>query len=296
MTNLFVKYLFISVLLFGLASCEPQQDSAIDLGAPPTSASFTIEPTGEFNTFTLRNTTDGAFLFQWDLGNGTTANGEVVEVFYQNMGDYEVSLTAFNKAGSASGTEIINIAENAPVDCESLAALMFVTNCDTKTWRLIPEEGALFVGPGDGSGTTWFATSEDDVDVRFCQFDDDWTFTVDGEMNYDTKGDIWGEDYLGFDFECVPTADLGPAVAAWGDGMHSFVVTEATDDNPAQLQVIGEGAFIGLPKATNGAEVNFPASSTTYDIIGMTNIGNQDILELEVNFGPGVWRFKLASF
>jgi PKD repeat protein len=296
MTNLFVKYLFISVLLFGLTSCEPQQDGAIDLGLPPTTATFTIEPTGEINTYTLRNTTEGAFLFQWEFGNGTTATGEVVEVFYQNMGDYEVNLTVFNQAGSASGTQTINVAEDAPIDCDALDALKFITNCDSKVWRLIPEAGALFVGPGDGSGTTWFATSEDDVDVRFCQFDDEWTFTVSGEMNYDTKGDIWGEDYLGFDFECAATADLGPAVAAWGDGMHSFVVTEASGVEPAKLQVNGLGAFIGLPKATNGAEVNLPVSSTTYDIIGMTNNGNQDILELEVNFGPGVWRFKIASF
>lgn len=290
-------YLFISILLLGLTSCDPQQDGAVDIGLPPAEATFTIEETGEFNTYWLRSTTPEAFLFQWDLGDGTIATGETVEVTYPLMGTYDVTLTAFNKGGSANSTQTINVAEDAPVDCDNSPALKFITNCDTKTWRLIPAAGALFVGPGDGTGTTWFATTEDDVTVRDCQFDDEWTFSLsDGTMIYDTKGDIWGEDYLGFDFECAATADLGPAVADWGDGTHNFVVVEADGDTPAQLTVIGSGAFIGLPKVTNGAEVNFPVTSTTYDIIRMENDGTQDIVELEVNFGPGVWRFTIASF
>ncbi|MFT4758742.1 MAG: PKD repeat protein [Paraglaciecola sp.] len=294
------KYLFISVLLLGFASCDPEQDGAVDIGVPPAEASFTIEETGEINTYLLRSTTPGAFLFQWDLGNGTNATGETLEVKYPLMGTYEVTLTAFNKGGSASSSQNVNVAEDAPVDCDSFDELKFITNCESKVWRLIPEAGALFVGPDDGSGTTWFATSEDDVVERFCQFDDEWTFTVAGSMDYDTKGDIWGEDYLGFNFECAATADLGAAVEAWGDGSHIFVVTAGTDTAPAQLQVIGEGAFIGLPKATNGAEVGFPVNSTTYDIVRMETINGQDILEIEVNVGGdaegGVWRFILASF
>lgn len=297
------KYLFISVLLLGLASCEPQQDGAVDIGLPPSEATFTIEEADAPNTYTLRSTTTAPdiFLYHWDFEHwepdvDVIKNGQVVEMFYKEKGTYDVTFSVFNHGGKASSTQTIEVPEDAPIDCDSFEELKFITNCEEKVWRLIPEAGALFVGPGDGSGTTWFANTEDDVDIRTCQFDDEWTFAVGGTMEYDTKGDIWGEDYLGFDFECAATADLGSDVAAWGDGTHIFEVIAPSDDAPAQLKVSGLGAFIGLPKVTNGEEVTLPVSETIYDIIGMTNVGGQDILELEVNFGPGVWRFKLASF
>ena len=301
MQNYISKYLFISILLLGFASCDPQQDGAVDIGLPPAEATFSIEETGEFNTYMLISTTPEAFLFQWDLGNGATATGETVEVRYANMGDYEVTLTAFNKGGSATSKQTIQVDEDAPVDCYNFEELKFITNCDTKTWRLIPAAGALFIGPDDGTGTTWFASSEDDVDVRACQFDDEWTFSVDGAMVYDTKGDIWGEDYLGFNFECVATADLGAPVADWGDGTHLFDVTAPTNGEPAKLTVTGSGAFIGLPKVTNGMEVGFPVNQTIYDIIRMETIAGQDIMELEVKFltsdnTPATWKFTIASF
>ena len=52
-----------------------------------------------------------------------------------------------------------------------------------------------------------------------------YIFTFDGlQMQYDTKGQVWGEDYMGFNFECVGTDQLVGAVQAWGDGNHTFLV------------------------------------------------------------------------
>jgi len=288
--------IFFAVFALIFTACEPQQDTAIDLGNPPTEATFTIEETGEMNTFRLTNTTNGAFLFQWDLGNGSTANGEVVEVRYQSMGTYEVQLTAFNKAGSASGSSSITVNEDAPINCEDVMALVFLTNCDSKTWTLLNDEGALWVGPDLDGGTIWWQNPIDEIAARPCAWNDEWVFSSDDlTMTYDTKGDIWGEDYLGFNFECVPTGDLSAAVAAWGDGSHAFEIIPANDDHPVQLRVVGEGGFLGIPKAANGAEVGFPQASVIYDIIAMENDGTKDILTVAVNFGAGFWRFKLES-
>ena len=288
-----IGYFSLLMLMLGLVACEPQQDGAIDLGLPPASASFTITPvSGEPNTYTLSNQTEGAFLFQWNLGNGSDATGETVEVTYQNAGTYDVTLRAFNKAGFAESVQSIVVDEDAPINCESIPELEFLTNCSSKTWTLANEEGALLVGPVDGS-TVWWQSAADENEGRPCAWNDEWTFSSDDlSMVYDTKGDIWGEDYMGFNFECVATSMLGSAVAAWGDGTHSF---EVIPGNPAQLKVVGEGAFLGIPKAANGAEVTLPVNAVTYDIISMVSDGNRDVLTVAVNYSAGIWTFKLES-
>jgi len=167
----------------------------------------------------------------------------------------------------------------------------YLSNCDTKTWKLIPEAGALLVGP-PGLTETWWQNDETVVTERFCAFDDTWTFTGDGEMIYDTKGDIWGEDYLGFDFACVPTEEMPDDVAAWGNGTHEYVAIEGTQ----QLQLKGLGAFMGIPKAANGAEVGFPQNGVTYDVVERrVDADGKDVLVIQVDYTAGVWQFTFVA-
>lgn len=287
-----INLLFGLFFVLALFACEPQQEDDITLPPAPENVTFSIEAGTEPNTYILTNTTTDVFEYAWDLGNGTTATGESVEAFYSLAGTYEVSLTVLGKGGSGSATQTIIVEADAPFMCEGNEVAEFLSNCDQKVWKLNDEAGALFVGPGDGV-TTWFATTEEDIETRFCQFDDTWTFTGDLEMIYETNGDIWGEDYLGFNFECVDESQLGDAVAPWGSGTHTYVIE---GDSPPQLTVSGLGAFIGLPKVANGAEVTTPQTAVTYDVIRMESTPEKDIIELEVNFGPGIWRFTLASF
>jgi hypothetical protein len=51
------------------------------------------------NTYILENTTPGAFIFNWELGNGTKKEGAKVSAFYQKKGDYVVVLTVANAGG-----------------------------------------------------------------------------------------------------------------------------------------------------------------------------------------------------
>ena len=111
-------------------------------------------------------------------------------------------------------------------------------------------------------------------------------------MIYETNGDIWGEDYMGFNFECVDESQLQASQAAWGSGEHSYTLV---DGNPDKLIVSGLGAFMGLPKAANGAEVTLPQSGITYNILKMESNGSQDLLEIEVNYAAGLWRFTFIS-
>ena len=288
------KYNIITILLLSLTlmfvSCDPEQDDALPLGTPPSNVSFEVSPTGDLNTFRLTNTTPGTFIHQWNLGNGQTAVGDEVVITYQFMGDYMVTLKAFNDGGFGESSRTISVLEDAPTPCNSGSLMEFVSNCDTKTWRLLPGEGAYWVGPDPG--TTWWTNDQAVVDERPCAFNDEWIFTADGVMEYDTKGDLWAEDYMGFNFECVTDGQLSPDVAAWASGTHSFVVSEGGVE---QLELIGQGAFIGLPKAANGAEVTSPQPGVTYDIIERGTNGGQDFMILQVDYTVGLWRFHIVS-
>ena len=287
------NFLTIVLLSFTLlfAACEPEIDDALPLGTPPSSVSFNIEPTGEINTYKLSNTTTGTFIHQWDLGNGATAVGDEVIVTYQFMGDYTITLKAFNDGGFGESSQNISIEEDAPVPCNAGSFMEFLSNCDSKTWRLLPDAGAYWVGPD--AGTTWWTSDANAVSERPCAFNDEWIFSSDGVMVYDTKGDVWAEDYMGFNFECVADDQLPADVADWGGGTHGFAVMET--DGVEQIQTIGQGAFIGLPKAANGAEVGFPQGGVTYDIVERGTNAGEDYMILEVNYTVGLWRFHLIS-
>ncbi len=293
MKNIFPIISFVIVLLF--SACEPQQDDAIDLPAVPTNVSFTVTPsTTETNVFTFKNTTPETFLYQWDFGNGETAAGEEVQAYFPLMGDYPVTLRAFNDGGFGSGTQSVNVAEDDDQPCAPGSLVEFLTGCDEQGWVLLQDEGAYWVGPADGS-MTWWANGSDDVATRYCAFDDEWIFKTTGEMVYDTKGDLWAEDYMGHDFLCVTDDELNGAAEAWKSATHTFQAIEG--GAVEQLKLVGLGAFMGLPKATNGVELTdaSPASSITYDIIDRGENTDGKYLELEVNMGAGIWRFKYIS-
>lgn len=283
-------FLFLTVVAAFFTACDPQQDDKIDIGLPPDEVTFTIEAGSAPNTYVLKNTTPGAFLFSWEY-NGTTSTGESVEAYFSQKGNYEIQLTVFAKGGSATGSQTLNVPEDAPFDCSTDATLKFLTNCTERVWKLKPAAASLWVGPADGS-QTWWSLPEADIAGRPCAFNDEWTFTKDGTMIYDTKGDIWAEDYMGFAFECIDQSLLSSAQASWGSGTHAF---EVLPGSPAKLKVVGLGAYIGLPKVANGAEVTAPQQSVTYDIIRADQVGAGLEMELEVNFGPGLWRFILVS-
>lgn len=280
---------FIATLALLAAACDPQQDDKIDIGAPPAEATFTITPLTTPNYYLLTNTTPDVFECLWDLGNGTRVNGEQVEAYYPLKGTYTITLTVFGRGGHATSSQTLVVPEDAPFDCESDELYQYLTDCQQRTWRLKPTEGSLWVGPADGS-TTWWAISQNEVNNRPCEFNDEWTFTKDGMLIYDTKGDVFAEPYMGFNYECIEASMLPPDKAPWGSGTHTF---EVLPNN--KLKVVGLGAYLGLPKVANGAEVNVPQTSVTYDIIRWDTTPDGKEMELEINFGAGIWRFVYIS-
>ncbi len=157
---------------------------------------------------------------------------------------------------------------------------------------LAPEAGALNVGPS--LDETWWANSDTDVADRTCHFNDEYTFTSDGDFIFDAKGDLWADSDgngdifpadLGLSVGCHPEADFPANYAVWGSGNHSYTVTSST------ITVAGLGAWMGLYKVGTAAEVGTPQESVTLNISELTD----DRMVLFADYGGVVWKFTFVT-
>jgi PKD domain len=288
----FLKYIAVVVMTAAFMACEPQVDDKIDIGGVPTAA-FDVTPTSNPNKFTLTNKSTGTFLYKWDLGDGSSADSTVVLATYPRKGTYKVVLNAFGKGGYATATKDIVVTQDDPTACTGNMQLL--TGCGTKTWKLAPIAGALWVGPDASFGTTWWSNPAGDVATRVCQFNDEYIFSSNGTFKYDGKGDFWADSDnngnvfpagLGLSVGCQPISAMPAAYKAWGaSDLRTFTISNT------ELKVVGSGAYIGLYKVGNGAEVMLPQQTVTYTIKELTATR----MVVYINFGPGIWRFTLVS-
>ena len=286
-----LKYIIALVLISNFMACKPDVADKIDIGSIP-NAAFDVTATANPNKFILTNKSTGTFLYKWDLGDGTSADSSVVVASYLRKGTYKVTLKAFGKGGFGTASKDIVVAKDDPTACSGNMQLL--TGCGTKKWKLAPEAGALWVGPDATFGTTWFSNPAGDVAVRACQFNDEYSFSSDGTFKYDGKGDFWADSDnngnvfpagLGLSVGCQPIASIPTAYKAWGaSDARTFTI------NATELKLIGLGAYLGLYKVGNGAEVMVPQQSVTYTIKELT----ASRMVVYINFGPGFWRFTLV--
>ena len=153
------------------------------------------------------------------------------------------------------------------------------------TWRVSPEAGALHVGPGDGS--TWWASSLDDVTTRECYFDDEYVFNADGSFSNVLGTETWIEAWQG-----IAADGCGSPVSPHdGSSAATYTYTDST------ITLSGVGAYLGLPKVYNGGELgaanaDSAIASRTYDIA--LSSGN-DTMTVSISIGSGIWTYKLVA-
>jgi hypothetical protein len=287
---------FLSLaLLAAFAACQPFEEDKTPLGALPT-ASFTVTMI-DSNTVQLQSTATGEpFMYRWEVSNGALAEGAEATVEIARAGTYTVKHFVFNQGGMAVDSAEVVIYRDLVPPCTGM--MEYLSGCTERTWKLAPIAGSLWVGPVDGS-QTWWAIGATAATDRPCAYNDEWIFRADGTVEYDTKGDIWAETYMGAAADgCSPESVLTGTKAAWGSGTHAFALIPAGGSVARdQIQMLGLGAFIGLPKATNGAEVFVPVNSITYDVLSANEDAATGVrtMEIEVNWGGGLWRFTLRS-
>lgn len=264
-----------------------------ELGPAP-DASFTVTPiTGQTNRYLLTSTSTNAFMYDWDRGDGKgyvrTKNTDTA--YFADKGNYTVKLLVYGQNGMDTASQVINVAADDPA---AQTPIKLLTGNSSKTWILDqPNGGALFIGPSDFS-QTWWSNSAADVAARACQFNDEYTFSIDGTFRFDNKGDMWIDEEggkvwpndVGLSIGCHQASEWPSKYSAWSTGTHQFQVI---DNN--KLKVIGTGAHLGLYKAGDTEVTPTPNSAITYEIVSIT----ADKLVVKKDYGWGAWRFTFKA-
>ena len=280
--------LLAATLLF--AACEYDVQ---ELGPAP-EASFTVTPiSSQTNKYLLTSTSTNAFMYEWDKadGKGFVRTKATDTAYFPDKGTYTVRLLAYGHNGMDTASQTITVAADDPA---AQTPIKLLTGNSSKTWVLDqPGGGALFIGPSDFS-QTWWSNSAADVTARACQFNDEYTFNINGTFRFDNKGDMWIDEEggkvwpndVGLSIGCHQSSEWPSKYAAWGSGTHQFQVI---DNN--KIRVTGPGAHLGLYKAGNTAITATPENSITYDIVSIT----ADKLVVKKDYGWGAWRFTFKA-
>ena len=155
-------------------------------------------------------------------------------------------------------------------------------------WKLAPEAGALWVGDA-GNGQQWWANNETDVATRACLFDDVYGFHEDGMFHNDLGDATWLEGWQ--DASLGDGAACGTPVAPHnGMGEHGW----SYDDVENTITLTGIGAYLGIAKAINGAELGADSdvpSSRTYKIESL----EEERMQVSIVVGAGKWAFTFVK-
>jgi len=288
------KFLMKFFILFGLlpvflfTACSDDEDPIEE-----PIATFQYEISGEnWLEVTFMNFSSNATSYSWSFGDGNSSTEENPTHVYAEAGNYDVTLTASNAAGaSANFTQTIEIKDPE----EALALLAGQTS---KTWRLYRIDASMGVGPSLDSPYEWWFLENDGS--RPCKYFHEFTFTRDMEYIFDDKGFMWGEggvfhpDLVGECLEAIPSNMRGPNdedLSAWLGGTHQFEYNPSTNT----VTLIGEGAWIGLPKTGTTGEVTTPQNSVAFQI-EITQHDGYDHMFVKFIYDGLVWVFNYAHY
>ena len=121
---------------------------------------------------------------------------------------------------------------------------------------MAPEAGAIGVGP-ELDNISWWSNTTDDLTTRACLFDDEYIFGADGSFQNVLGADTWVETWQG-----AAAEGCGAPVAP-----HDGTAEATYEYSGSTVTINGVGAYLGLAKAINGAELASPADapgSVTY--------------------------------
>jgi PKD repeat protein len=213
------KLLFTSGVigfLLVLSGCSPDKPGALGTRA---TASFTITPVpNRVNTYVLQSTSQNAFGFQWDKGNGQFVKGKEIDTAYFPLkGTYTVKLRAFGRGGYDSTGQTVTVAVDDILNNPTFKLLI------AKSWKLDPAAGANAIIVGTEANPSLYFPGGPLGD---CQKDDVYTFSADMKLTYAANGSTMnggnvapaftcGSDrtYTNVDFTFLPTVSGGAGIA-----------------------------------------------------------------------------------
>ena len=292
MNNIFKKGFYILAALFlGFATSCDDDDNEIDSisGLDFVIATLNLEGT-EIGVVPTTVNSNNRIVYSVDFGatpgvdtDNFATSGPMVTFEYPNEdGTYTITVTAsLQGANDVSITKEVSITEYIAPTIPTGPG-----NPLAGTWRLAPEAGSLAVGPGIANGGWWSIPAED-VAVRACIFDDEYIFNEDGTFQNVLGAESWIEAWQGTD----PETCAAPVFPHDGTATATYTYNEAA----GTITIDGKGAFLGLAKVINGAEIGSPsdaADSITY----MAELDG-DVLEVDILTDAGndaYWAFKFV--
>jgi len=174
-----------------LVACDPNEFDKSDLqsNSAPTAEEmdFIISPGEDAFHFTLENLTtlSGINTVKWDLGNGSTDEGNSVVAYYPLSGTYEITLTITATDGS-TGVKTSTI-EQTETDYSIFTdpKYLFLSggseDLDGKTWVLDSlEAGHIGLGSLDGDGLDYWSVEPMEKASVGVFYDDKITFNING--------------------------------------------------------------------------------------------------------------------
>ena len=231
-------------------------------------AAMTLTLTGQGAYMGIPKPVNGA-----ELGSPAEAPGSVVYNAYAQE-DGSLVLTVEAGAGVWWNYKFIKTAEPPP------------PSPFMGTWTMAPEAGSLGVGPTEFD-VSWWNGDAGVIETRACYYDDEYIFNPDGSFRVETQGETWVEGWQG------AAEDACAAPVSPHDG--SIAATWSHDQAAGTLTISGQGSYVGLPKAVNGAEIGSPAEAP--DSITYNAYPQEDgSVLVTVEAGAGVWwNYKLVK-
>ncbi len=176
MKNIFLIAIAVAAIL---SSCK-KDEPVLSGNSSQSEFDYTVSrfPGGDTLPFSSKvvftNKSVGAFGWLWDFGDASQSVLENPEHVFGTGSSFVVRLTSLGKAGNNTSSKSITL--SSPCDFQPFSLL---TACGNKKWSLSPENDAIRVI--NGSDTVSSAPAS-------CQGDDLYTFSANGSMNYDSKG------------------------------------------------------------------------------------------------------------
>ena len=266
---------------------EPGKD-----GVPPVLTTVTIEPDGLVEVgdsvridFTASEALMTPVVFindvQAEVSGKISSWNAVREITDADpLGDVTFSIVYQDVSGELG--QAVTTTTNDSVAC---------IGADCVTDELGPLEGNwklefYGVGPAEGD-TQWFSISDSGpTGPRACVFDDIYAFGADGSFRNIQGEETFLEPWQGVAEGCG--APIAPH-----DGSNNAVFEY--DEEAATLKLQGLGAYLGIPKAVNDAELTTPAEapeSITYQVVEL--IGDSMTLRIDSGGGGVWWEFRLS--
>jgi cytochrome oxidase Cu insertion factor (SCO1/SenC/PrrC family) len=282
-------YLLLVLLLSITVSCEDNEDGidtikGLDFNIATLSSKGNkvgVLPVSAYGNGSIVYTVDFGAIADDDTDEFRTSGPLVTYEYPEETATYTITVTA-----ALDGVSDVSLTKEHTVTYSVVVAPPAGGGSPLAgSWRIAPTAGAFGVGPAIGD-ISWFSNATGDLTTRACFFDDQYVFNADGSFQNVLGADTFLEAWQG----TTPDACGTPVFPHDG----TATATYAYDETAGTLTIDGKGAFLGLAKVNNSGELAAPGDapdSITYDVTEFDEAAGT--MTLDINFGPGYWRFKL---